>query len=237
MQKSITLALRISKELDKNWQPELEAINLHKIFSPVYSLDFSFENMNVLIAFIILAFDNDSQWLNLKQDRYENKVKILKSLTDDVTKFDAILTNENSEINDVIADYLKEQANWKFQTILTLLDYHSNMIRFANQKTEQEKSVDKLSKEGTKQTLSQDYDIDVITKVNKQKGELLEQAIAARKEADKLLSELKKEFVQLDHAVQGDFGFEITDEKKIDPMSWREFIRHKVIPARKTTQS
>lgn len=234
MQKSVQIAGKVAKDLEKNWLPELEVNNLHSIFSPIFSLNVSIITGNIIVAFIILAYDNDSSWLNLKQDRKDNKRKILKSLTEDWDSdfFETMLNNENSEINDVIGSYLENQSTWKFRTIMTLLDYHSNMMRFVNQKTEAEKKIDKMNKDGNKVELSQDYDIDVITKVNKQKGELLEQAIQAREKADRLISELNKEFVQLNHAVQQDFGFELTEEKKISPESWRDFIRYKVIPER-----
>lgn len=229
MQKSIELIRKVSKELDKNWLPELEEINLHKIFDPIYRLNFNISNINSIICFIVLAYDNDSNWLNLKQDRYDNKIKILRSLTEDyqLPQFEEISKNENDTVNEVIGEYLIEQTTWKWQQIMTALDFHSNTLRFVRQKMETEKKTDKMNKEGIVKELTEDYDIDLLSKVSKQKGELLKQALDARRDADSLLSEIRKEFVQIDHAVQQDFGFELTSEKSIDPMSWRSFVQQK----------
>lgn len=229
MQKSIDLIRKVSKELDKNWLPELEEINLHKIFDPIYRLNFNISNINAIIGFIVLAYDNDSSWLNLKQDRYDNKIKILRSLTEDYRQpqFEEIAKNENDIVNEVIGEYLIEQTTWKWRQIMVSLDFHSNTLRFVSQKMETEKKMDKMNKEGIVKELVQDYDLDVLAKISKQKGELLEQALKARRDADLLLSEIKKEFVQLDHVVQSDFNFELTDERRIDPLSWRDYIRER----------
>lgn len=229
MQKSIDIARKISKDLEKNWLPELEEINFHKIFQPVFKLNLNISDANSIVVFIIYAYDPDSQWLDLKKDRYENKQRILLNLDCVISKevFKEILINSNDCINEVIASYLEELTNWRWTTVFTLLEYHSKMIRFANQETESEKQWDKMNKEGEVVTLSKDYDADVISKINKMKGDLLTQAIESREKADKLLEEIKKEFVQTDTATQGDFNFTFTDtaKKKSDVYSWREFIK------------
>jgi hypothetical protein len=235
MQKSIDKIRSLSKEMYKNWLPDLEEINLHKIFEPIYRLNFNISNINSIIGFIVLAYDNDSSWLNLKQDRYDNKIKILRSLTEDyrLDQFEEIAKNENDSVNEVIGEYLIEQTTWKWQQIMTALDFHSNTLRFVRQKMETEKKTDKMNKEGVVKELTEDYDIDLLAKFSKQKGELLKQALDARRDADSLLSEIRKEFVQMDNAVQTDFNFSPTDEKRINPESWRDFIRER--NKRKTT--
>lgn len=229
MAKAVELAKKISKNLEKNWLTELENINLHKIFSPVYRINSSIVNLNAIVAFIILAYDPQSQWLDLRKERLENKSRILDSLDIDISQelFQQILSNSHDVVNDAALNYLNDLTDWRWKTIFTLIDYHSNMIRFANQKTESEKTYEKIDKEGIKKSITEEYDIDLITKVNKQKGELLELAIQARQKADKLIAEIKKDFVTTDAAVQADFNFSFTDtaKEKIDILSWRTFIR------------
>ncbi len=233
MQKSLALIKLMSSELDRNWLPEMKEINIHKIFDPVYKLadlrDMSIAKMNAVTCFIVYAYDNDSAWLNLKQDRYENKSRIFKSLDVDVTRplFDAIVMNESETINTVIGEYLVEQTNWKWRAVTTLLDYSAKMMRFANQHTETERETTETDEAGKVSKIAESYDIDKITRVNKEKGNLLTQAIDAREKADKLLTEIRKEYVSMEHAVQSDFNFSITDEKKIDPMSWSEWIKER----------
>lgn len=239
MKAAIELAKRISKQLDKNWLPELEEINLHKIFSPVYALqNGNLISMNTAIAYIVFSYDNDSTWLNLKQDRTYNKMQILKGLTNDFSSsfFIDIIENENDTINDVIASYIESQASWKFKHILHQLDFYTKTMKFVNQKTEEERTIDKMNKEGEVKSLTQEYNIDTLAKVNKTKGELLTSALKAREDADRLLTEVKKEFVQIENAVQSDFGFSITEETKINPESWRDFIRH-TLPQWKVNKS
>lgn len=218
----------MAKSPGSNWMASIELANLHKIFSPIFLRDgLSITQMNQLVCFVILAYDNESDWLNLKQDRYENKARIMRGLdVEEDDKIFDVIRNEDDEVNSVISEYVIEQVDWRWQTVFSLLDYHSKMIRFANEKTDTQKTTTE-NKGGEKVTTTEDYDPTVITKINKEKGELLVKAMNARQEADKLLVEMRKEYVNLDNAVQQDFNFSITDEKKIDIMSWSGFIRKK----------
>lgn len=231
MTKAIDIARKISKDLEKNWLSELEEINLYNTFSVIYRENLTISNANAIVSFIIYAYDPDSPWMDLRKDRYENKSKILSSLGLDEKSdlFKSIVHGSNEKINDAILYYLEDLTNWRWPTIYSLMDYHSRMIRFANQKTEEEKKFDVEKKDGEKETLTEDYAIDKIAKVNQQKGELLQKAIESRKKADELLDEIRKEFVNTDHSTQTDFGFAFTDtaKKKVDILSWREFIKNR----------
>lgn len=229
MNKAIEAANLISKDLNKNHSFYLEDIGLSKTFSGIYYLGLPGKDENRLICFIIYSYDPDSKRLDIRKDRYENKYSILESLGAhmDSEVFNEILTNSNEEFNNVVTNYLESLTNWRWPSIYSLLDYHSSMIRFATQKTEAEKSFDKINKEGVKTTLVQEYDIDTISKVNLQKSEIFKRAIEAREQADKLLEDIRKEFMPTDHAIQSDFGFTFTDtaKKKVDIMSWRSWIQ------------
>jgi hypothetical protein len=122
---------------------------------------------------------------------------------------------------------MTEQIDWRWQTVYSLLDYHSKMIRFGNKNTDSKKEWEELNKDGNAVKLSEDYDAKIVSQINKDKGELLTKAIEARDRAEKLLIEMRKEYVAADHAIQQDFNFSIVDEKKIDPMSWKQFIERK----------
>lgn len=232
MQKSIDIARMIDRHPEKKIDDKLRESNLHNIFSPIFSLSHPLSTKNKIVAFIIFAYDNTSTWLDIKKDRIQNKIKILSSLDADYTSqlFDEIIKNENETVNNVITEYLIDQTDWRWHSIMTSFELHANLMRFINQPIQTTKSIDKANKDGSIDTLNQDYNIDIITKVNQQKPQLLEDAIQARKTGEKLLEEIKRDFVQMDNAVQQDFGFSITDEKKIDTMLWRDFIRHKVLP-------
>lgn len=229
MQKAVDLAKKISQDLEKNWLPEIEENGLLSIFQPVFNLNLSLINGNILSAFVIYAYHPDSPKLDIRKDRYENKSSILLAIGGDINSelFQDILSNSNEDFNNIVLKFLEALTDWRWQTIFSLLDYHSNMLRFANQKTESEKKMDKINKEGEVKELIQEYDIDTVAKVNKQKGELLELAIKSRERAERLLDEIKKDFVSTDTAVQADLGFVFTDtaKEKIDILSWRSYIK------------
>jgi hypothetical protein len=94
----------------------------------------------------------------------------------------------------------------KWKTIMSCFDYHAINIQKANEPT---RTADELE----------------AAKINKAKGDLLRESIRQREVGEQLLKEIKSEYVKTDRATQSDFGFEMTEEKTIDPLSWRTFIR------------
>jgi hypothetical protein len=210
MIRAIEAAKKISDDIEGNHLALLEEINLHKVFEPVFKLNFTITVCNTIVAYIIYAYDNNSGWINISADRLEDKIKILKSLRADITEtvYADLVYQNFTELQDVITDYLITITNWKWRTILTCFDFHAINIRIA---TEPTKSTDELE----------------AAKINKAKGELLKEAIRQREVGENLLKEIKSEYVKSDRATQQDFGFEMTSEKNIDYMSWRQFIKRK----------
>jgi hypothetical protein len=232
MQKAIELSKKIRKDLSKSWKEELEDYNLHKIFEGIYSLNISINDKNIIICFIVYSYSPESGWLDLNKDRLDNKKQILNNLgvTDVNTGlYYDVINNKNDTIGISIFNFLDQLKSWKWGVIFDLLDFASKMARFSTQETEEEKSFDKTNKKsGEVTTVTQDVPIEVISKVNKEKGILLDQSIAKRIQADNLLKEIKTEFVKTDEATQSDFGFIFTETaKKKDIMSWSGFIKEK----------
>lgn len=229
MIKYIDVCKKIIKNPLESGFPLLKEVNLHTVFEPIYDMNISLRRMNTLVCYCVLAYDPDSSWLDIKRDRYENKVRIIEGLDGRVSEYEKVISGQDEEINDVIFNYLIALTDWRWTTTFTLLDYHSKMIRFVQENVDSEKSTDAFNKDGQKVTLTEDIDLDKLTKVNKQKGELLEQAINARKKADDLLGEIRKDMVVTDTATQNDFGFLFSEtaKEKVDIMSWRQFIRQR----------
>jgi hypothetical protein len=229
MNKAIEAARVLTKTPESNHLDYLKECNLFNCFEDIYKLNINVSTANLMSAYLIYAYDPDSLKLDIRKDRWENKVEILLSLGVDtnIEIVQQILSNESEEFNNCVLHFLEKLTNWRWPTIYSLLDYHSNMIRFANQKTEEEKSFDKMNKEGEVKTLSQSYDIDTIAKVNIQKSDIFKRAIEARENADKLLEDIRKEFMPTDTVTQQDFGFTFTEtsKKKVNVLSWREFIK------------
>ena len=97
MTKTVELAKQMAKEIDKNWLPELEEYDLKKVFSPIYKMNLSISDANLLVCFIIYAYDPDSPKLDIRKDRFDNKVSIFENLggKSSLTIFDEILNNGN----------------------------------------------------------------------------------------------------------------------------------------------
>lgn len=231
MQRAVELIKQIGADLKKDWKTELRDYNMPDTFPNIYT-ETNVEDSNRIICFIVYAYSPDSLWLDLKKDRMENKLKILHNLDADVGSqlFQDVITNKNDIVGMAIFDFLEGLKSWKWRAIFDLLDYSSKMFRFATQETEAERTFEKMNKDGEVKSMTHELEIDVVSKVNKEKGLLLNQAIEKRRQADLLLDEIRKEFVVTDTATQSEFNFTFTDTaKKRDIMSWNAYIKNKQI--------
>jgi len=229
MQKNIELAKKIYKEPDTNWLSHLEDINLHIIFRPIYASNFKIEILNKIVAFIIFAYDNNSEWIDVRKDRNQNKISIIEGIDADPKTgiFQEILADNNDEVKEVILKYLLSQVDHRWQEIMSLLDYHSKTILFCNRKTDDKFLVgSSVDKETNIETKEYEYlDPREVSKINNEKGDLLEKAIRARKTADELLKSIETDYQKVDHITQSEFGFQFTEIKKYDITSWEQRIR------------
>jgi hypothetical protein len=229
MRKAVDLAKKIYKDPEANWLSHLEEQNLHTIFRPVYHHNFTIEIQNKIVAFVILAYDNDSPWIDVKKDRYQNKLSILDGI--DVDKkspvFKAILNYEDDKIQEVILNYLIAQTDHRWYEVMTLLEYSNKTMMFCNRRTNDKVKTGSSLNNETKE-LENDYeflDPREIAAVNKEKGDLIKKAMEARKTADDLLKTMESDFQKTDAATQGDFGFQFSDPKKFDVTSWEQRLR------------
>lgn len=228
MQAAITLAKNIAKDTSKNYYEEFFLINLHKDFDPIYKSGYTQTQSNVIAAFIIFSYDNDSPWLDLQKDRHDNKRKILISLGVDPDSkiYSDILNYDDDGVQEVILSYLLNQTDARWQEIISLLDYSTKMLLFCNRKTSDK------NKKGTRKNdlgeMEDEFDFldqTEVAKINKEKGDLLLKAIEARKRGEELLQQIRNDYVKVDNAVQKDFGFQFTDNKKFDHLIWEQRVR------------
>jgi hypothetical protein len=235
MKNYLELAKKIQADPDGNQLLLLEEQNLKEIFRPIYKLDNNISILNSVVAYIILAYTNGSPWLDLNQDRLFNKTKIVKGLDVTIDEFfQTIIDCENKIVNSVVSEYLQDQASWEFQQAAAYLDSHQRLIKFANEIVETGFITEQMNKDGNKVPLTTEYSIEDITVAHEKKAKLLAVAHDNRNKATELIAKLKGDYVQLDNAVQQDFGFSIVDEKRIDPASWRQYIKYEFIPKKKS---
>jgi hypothetical protein len=228
MQKAIEIAKKIKQDLTANYSEMLEEYGLHDIFSPVYSSQNSNANKNKIVCYIIHAYNPESNWLDLRKDRMDNKVSILSFLDADPKSelFKRILENKDSNTNESVFMFLEELKDWRWRSVFDLLEYAARMSRFASMETEDEKKYEKVDKTGNKHTVTEEVAIETIVKVNNQKGDLITKSLDARRKAMQLIEEISKEFVATEDAVQKDFDFSFTETTKSkDILSWRKYIK------------
>lgn len=226
---SVQLAQRIIKDLEKNWLPELELVNLHTIFRPIYKQNLTILNQNALVAFVILSYSEDSPWLNPRKDRAVNKREILEGINVDPDNriYKEVISYENDGVQQVVLNYLLFQQDARFVEIISLLEYSNKMILFCNQRTsDKEQTGASVSKEGEVTENFEYLDQSEIAKINKEKGALLLTAIEARAKAEGLIKTIEQDYQKLDSVMQSEFGFAFTDTK-VNMLSWESRLKYR----------
>lgn len=226
---SVLLAQKIIKDLEKNWLTELELANLHTIFRPIYKHNLTILNQNALVAFVVLAYSEESSWLNPRKDRAINKREILEGIGVDPDNriYKEVINYENDSVQQVVLNYLLFQQDARFVEIISLLEYSNKMILFCNQRTsEKEKTGSSVDKEGEVTENFEYLDQSEIAKINKEKGALLLTAIEARAKAEGLIKTIEQDYQKLDSVMQSEFGFAFTDTK-VNMLSWESRLKNR----------
>lgn len=226
---AVHLAQKMMKSLEDNHLASLELENLHTVFRPIYTHNLTILNLNAIVCFVIMAYSEESPWLNPRKDRTDNKKEILKGIGVDPENkiYKEILEYKNDSIQQVILNYLLFRTDARWREIVSLLEYHDKMFLFCNQRTseKQKTGTEKDESKGTVDVFEY-LDQSEIAKINKEKGELMMKAIEARKEAESLLKILENDFQKTDAATQADFGFQFSDAK-YDVTRWEDRIRRR----------
>lgn len=209
MQKAIQAAKQISKNLDADATPTLEEYNLHTAFDSIYFMGLDNKITNTLICAIIYSYDANSNWCDLKKTSTEDKHNILKGLKADmsIAHYTEFIELKNEDINNAIGDFLDLQPDWRFSQVMRSRDYHSKALKEDNPDFG-------------------DADNDKIIKAKEALGKYLREALNHRKICDEYMLQIEKDYVNLNHRTESDFGTKFTDvETKGDILSWRFFIQ------------
>lgn len=226
MSKVLDLILELKSDMSSNWQDRLDKINILPDVKILYGKGYSQTFSNRLLAFIILAYDNKSGWVEIHKDRWENKRKIWKRLggeIDDLTR--SIIHNENELVNHVVAWYLDYQRDWRWQSIATCFEYHSEMMRFGGFRT-----LEEIVEDGddTGEKITKEISTDKVAKANTEKGSNIQKGIEHRLKGEAMLDEIRRDFVSLDTITDKEGAGKITETT--NPMSWASFLRNFVTP-------
>ena len=216
MQKALKLARTISSKIEADHSEAIEDINLHWVFQPLEDLQVPLKERNTLIAAIIYSYDNESTWIDLKQDGQSINTNILKGLKAELNRpiYSDFLNQKNEKINEAIGNYLDVLGDWKFTTVRKHIDYHAKYIRQTENEADFE-GLDAAKKNAAREAI----------------GKLMREAVNHRKTADELIEKLHKDYVATQHRVNQSFDASFVDESiRLDPYSWRDFIKHRYEP-------
>jgi len=189
MSKLLPTFKKLQMQLEADWYEDLDNLN---IWQEVQDLYFNLKDnrkANTILCFIAFAYDKDSDWLDMHQDRMENKCRIMRTLAGDNFQTDQDYVNATvgmmSPYNNVIEWYINYQMDWRFADVLAGFEFHSRAV-----------SMSKMAFDNKEMAAA---------------GRTLSQAKLIRKEADQLLDELKKEMMVLDASLTKEDRKKITD--------------------------
>lgn len=194
--------LILKRDLNADWTEDLERLNIWDDVSPLYIEFNDRRQANILTAFIWLAYDASSEQIEPHKDRLQNKKLILMKLA-----------GKDCFSKEIYLD-----------TVLGGNMIIDNVIEFCinNQKdwrwTSAISSLEFASKARAKSFTA-----------DKESGDMLEMADKRQEKANKLLDELRQEFVDLDAVLEAEGKPKITDrvEDQKDFMSWELFIKQR----------
>lgn len=183
MDKVLDFVMKNRRSLSSDWKSGLEDLNIWDDVKMLYGFADAPYDGNLLLCYITLAYHKDSTFLEMHKDRAENKEKIMLSLAGNskITGCKHILQaliGGNEEIESVINWLLGYQKDWRWITIISCFEYHSKSVRT--------------------RTSSQIF----TAKENVEVGNYLDQGIKKRLEGERLLKEIRIEFVNLDTALE-----------------------------------
>lgn len=222
MSKVLDAILALKNDFEADWRAELERINIYDDVKIIYERKWKTDFCNQVLAFIVMAYDNQSGWIELHKDRWDNKEKIASKLGMNIKekKVKDIIENNDPDVQAVVGWFVLHQIDWRWDAIISCFEYASEMFRFAKTKTD-DKIV--VKSEGDKKEFAE-VDIDRLTKGNMAKGLNLDKAIAQRRAGEELLKELRQDFVVLDTALEKEGKRKVTDAAK-NIESWESFIK------------
>jgi hypothetical protein len=127
------------KKTATDWTPFFIRHNIEKDVFPLYE-KYDKKTANIITAYIILAYFQDSRWLRNHKDRWENKVEIMSSLLHTKESIDepfySVLNNSNVVANLVIDWALQIQQDWRIPLIETYRNFQAHTRLMAVSLTE-----------------------------------------------------------------------------------------------------
>lgn len=206
------------KNLEGDWEPALERMNLYDDVSEIYLLQhkqisgtkvaksmITNREANTILAFILLAYHNRSEYLDFQKDRFDNKVKIItklagpSALTNDL--YTATVYCQDEQINKVIDWVINDQKDSRFKYYIA-------------------------AKESASQAFAQAMSGTGSVKEGADRARMLKEAKFNDADADLVYEILRTEFMKLDTVLEKEGKQKITSfDETTNFMSHEAFIR------------
>lgn len=224
MSNLLQLITKLKDNLSSNWHEELDKINVLDNVMPLYKQKWKMEQSNRILAFIVFAYDKDSGYIDIHKNRDENKIKIIEHLGGDIKNIviQKVVKRQHAVANDIIAWLMEYMRDWKWDTVITLFEYHAEMMRLASKQTDDEFKEKFDMEEGQEEIVTTDISIEKIVSTNIKKKQLIQEGINARRDGEAMLKEIKREWMAVDFALKHEGLGVITDANKIE--SWEHYI-------------
>lgn len=228
MSKILHLVLANKGRMNESWIDQFDGIGIASEVSFIYQQGWTVEFANRVFAFIILSYDNKSGWIEMHKNRLDNKRNIMKKLGGNVSEKEvsSVVEGRSLAANRLRIWFMKYQRDWRWDTIMTCFDYHAEMMEFGGARTMEElEDVEYIEDEENgirEEKTYREVPVDKLAKGNLDKGKNIAEGIAMRQKGEALWEEIKKEYVQLDSALEKEGFKRITEQ--VDIFSWEAFI-------------
>lgn len=191
-------------EVESDWKTHLDRLGIWQNVFNLYAEAPDGSTANKLLAFVVLAYNYQSEMIELVKDRLEVKRRIMIRVAGLKYTESKILSDAavglNTVVNKVAAWHVEEQKDWRWGDIISKIEYHSRV--------------------NADVSLELDLDADAAKK--------LAAATTLRREAATMWDEIRREFLPLDNALTAEGKPKITDNIKVsDFTSWEGYIRQK----------
>lgn len=204
--------LELKRTLDTDWSDDLEKVNIWSSEMKYMHSFIRFEReqersmANAILAFIVLAYDASSEFIEPMKDRIENKRSIMKRIAgaDALTKemyIEAVLGDDGGPIDMAINWYIENQKDWRWGEIIDGMETHSKGL--------------------------------LLNRSASTPGEMKEMAPvrlageASRLKSDKYLEEIRQEYNDLDTALEKENKPKLTDRLSNDYLSYELHVMKK----------
>jgi hypothetical protein len=187
-------------KLDGDWKVDFEEMGIWEDVEPLYAHVESKKNANIIFIYIVFAYHSKSEYINPHKDRLEVKRSIMRRFAGkeslDKELFLDAVLGGDAVIDNLIEFIINDQRDWRWNTIISNMEFASKV---------------------TAKSRTEDF---------KESADLLDLADKRREKADKLLEEIRRDFVELDGSLDQEGKQKIT-ERTQDFMSWEMFVKKK----------